>query len=184
MKTFLPLLAIVLLVNAIPTAAEPGGKLILNGETEDCALFRALNGSEAVPDECKDSDTKSAFGARPKPPEPVILDRITFDFNSNQLTQNAQTDLSRVAKIMRNPVSVSQVYRLDGHTDLKGDPTYNLKLSKRRAAAVRKYLVSIGVPGNRLDSEGFGSQKLADPDHPYDLANRRVEIVNLSQGGN
>ena len=40
------------------------------------------------------------------------------------------------------------------------------------------------LPGNRLDSEGFGSQKLADPDHPYDWANRRVEIVNLSQGGN
>ncbi len=184
MKTFLPLLAIALLMNAVPSAAEPGGKLILNSQTEDCALFRALNGSEAVPDECKDGDTKSAFGARPMPPQIVVLNSITFDFNSNQLTPDAENDLSRVAKVMRYPVSASQVYRLDGYTDLKGDPYYNLKLSKRRAAVVRKYLVSIGVPSSRMDSEGFGSQKLADPDHPYDLVNRRVEIVNLSQGVN
>jgi len=184
MKTILPLFALALLLNAVPSAAEPGGKLILNGETEDCALFRALNGSEAVPDECKDGDSKSIYARKVEPPKTVVLDRITFDFNSNQLTPDAENDLSRVAKVMRYPVSASQVYRLDGYTDLKGDAYYNLKLSKRRAAAVRKYLVSIGVPSSRMDSEGFGSQKLADPDHPYDLVNRRVEIVNLSQGVN
>ena len=182
MKTLLPLLALALLLNTASTAAETSGKLIFSSETEDCALFSALNGSAAVPDEC--NDTKSAFRAQPNPPKIVVLNSITFGFNSKQLTPDAEYDLSRIAKAMRDPVSMRQVWRLDGHTDLKGDPDYNLKLSKRRAAAVRRFLVGNGVPSSRLLAEGFGSQKLADPDHPYDWVNRRVEIVNLSLGGN
>lgn len=150
---------------------------------DDCALFRAMNGSEAVPEECKE-DSKSAFTQAPSRPVPIVLQSITFDYDSNYLGLDAKTDLSRIAKIMRDPVSENMVYRLDGYTDLKGNPDYNLTLSKRRADAVRKYLVNIGVPPERLDSEGFGSQKLADPNHPYDLVNRRVEVVNVSRGSN
>ena len=182
MKTLMPLIAIALIFNTVLASADPGGRMILNGQTEDCSLFTALNGSEAVPEDCKESGTRSSFTNQASA-MPVVLQRVTFDFDSAHLTSDAQVDLSRVAKVMRDPVSQHQVYRLDGHTDLQGDPGYNRVLSRRRAYSVRRHLINLGVPASRLSAEGFGSKRLANPSDPYSLENRRVEVVNLSQGG-
>ncbi len=184
MKTAIPLIALALLFNILPAFAESGGRVLLNGQTEDCTLFQALNGSEAVPEDCKESTTRSSFANQaPAPAMPVVLQRVTFDFDSTRLTPDAQMDLSRVAKVMRDPVSQHQVYRLDGHTDLQGSPSYNRTLSYRRANSVRRHLIELGVPASRLSAEGFGSDNLANPANPYSLENRRVEVVNQSHGG-
>jgi len=184
MKTRLSLLVLALLLNTGLASAESGRRVILNGQTADCTLFKALNGSEAVPEDCKDNGgSKAAFvDEQPTPPSPLVLQRVNFDFDSAHLTVDARVDLSRVAKIMRDPVSQNQVYRLDGHTDLQGDPGYNRGLSQRRAESVRRQLISLGVPPSRLSSTGFGSDHPANPANPYGLENRRVEVVNLSQG--
>ena len=174
------ILAAALLLAAAPAPAGPGQRLILDGQTDECALFHALNG-DAVPEECKD-DSKSAFGEAPANLVPTVLQRVTFDFDSTRLTLDARTDLARVAKVMKNPASERQLYRLEGHTDAKGDADYNLALSNRRARSVRQELIALGVPPARLHAEGFGSQRLADPANPGDLANRRVEVVNRTQG--
>ena len=130
MKTHMPLIALTLLLHTVLASADPGGRMILNGQTEDCSLFTALNGSKAVPEYCKEEGgTRSMFTNQTSTPaEPVVLQRVTFDFDSAHLTSDAQVDLSRVAKVMRDPVSQHQIYRLDGHTDLQGDPGYNLSL--------------------------------------------------------
>jgi outer membrane protein OmpA-like peptidoglycan-associated protein len=177
MRPIHAILVAALLLAAAQTQADSSQRLILDGKTDECALFHALNGSQAVPEECKD-DSKSAFGEAPIDLVPVVLKRITFDFDSTRLTLDARVDLSEVAKVMKNPVSERQVYRLEGHTDAQGDADYNLGLSKRRARSVRQELIALGVPPSRLHSEGFGSQKLADPSRPGDLVNRRVEVVN------
>jgi outer membrane protein OmpA-like peptidoglycan-associated protein len=72
--------------------------------------------------------------------------------------------------------------RIEGHTDSTGDPARNLDLSKRRAEAVKKALVSqFGIAADRLTSEGFGDTKpIAPNDTPKGRAeNRRVEFVKL-----
>jgi OOP family OmpA-OmpF porin len=52
---------------------------------------------------------------------------------------------------------------IEGHTDSVGNDDYNLKLSQRRADAVRQYLLDKGVAGARLEAKGFGeSQPVAD----------------------
>lgn len=69
-----------------------------------------------------------------------------------------------------------------GHTDSKGLPANNLKLSKDRAAAVRNYIQGKGIAASRLESEGFGQTKpVADNKTDEGRAkNRRVEFKILN----
>ena len=69
-----------------------------------------------------------------------------------------------------------------GHTDSKGIPANNLKLSKDRAAAVRNYLTGKGIAPSRLESEGFGQTKPVAPNETDEgrAKNRRVEFKILS----
>ena len=73
---------------------------------------------------------------------------------------------------------------IEGHTDSIGTAAYNQKLSERRAAAVKRYLVSKGVSANRLDTVGYGKSRPIAPnktpngrDNPQGRAmNRRAEL--------
>ena len=72
-------------------------------------------------------------------------------------------------------------YKIQGHTDSVGNEEANLRLSGKRAEAVRAYLISKGIDANSLTAEGFGSSQ---PIAPNDTkagreANRRVvfEII-------
>jgi OOP family OmpA-OmpF porin len=69
-----------------------------------------------------------------------------------------------------------------GHTDSRGIPAGNLKLSKDRAAAVRNYLTGKGIEAQRLESEGFGQTKPVAPNDTDEgrSKNRRVEFKILS----
>jgi OOP family OmpA-OmpF porin len=69
--------------------------------------------------------------------------------------------------------------RIDGHTDARGSDAYNQDLSDRRAASVKEYLVSAGIPAERLESQGFGeSRPIAPNDTPENLQrNRRTELT-------
>lgn len=73
--------------------------------------------------------------------------------------------------------------RIEGHTDNKGKPNYNKKLSERRAAAVRKYLIKKGVDASRMTSVGFGMERPIEDNSTEAgrAANRRVEIHITSQ---
>ncbi|MEO5593587.1 MAG: OmpA family protein [Chitinophagaceae bacterium] len=66
-----------------------------------------------------------------------------------------------------------------GHTDNNGNDAVNMPLSEKRADAVKQYLVSKGLPVNRIESKGFGSSKpIADNNSDAGKSkNRRVEIV-------
>jgi len=69
--------------------------------------------------------------------------------------------------------------KLSGHTDNTGSAAFNLALSKKRAEAVKKYLVSKGVVADRITTEGLGSTKpIASNDTAEGRnANRRVEFL-------
>jgi len=173
-------LAFALLLAAPWAIADEGGRVILNDLTEDCTLFEALNGSEDVPAYCKQaSGFRSTKFEKQQPagPRPTVLQRVTFEFDSARLTFDALTDLSRVAKTMKDPVSERHVYHLAGYTDASGNAGHNVWLSKRRAYSVRQHLIELGVPSARLSVEGFGSQGLLYPDRPEDPDNRRVEVM-------
>ncbi|HUL16872.1 MAG TPA: OmpA family protein [Terriglobales bacterium] len=101
---------------------------------------------------------------------------IRFDFNKAEIKPQYREILNRVAGILLafKGFTIS-VY---GYTDDIGTQGYNLKLSERRASAVRDFLVGAGIPKTIIKTKGFGK---ADPRVQGDseearAANRRVEI--------
>lgn len=99
---------------------------------------------------------------------------VTFDLNSDALTDAAKENLNEFAKALADPVLSSARFEVDGHTDARGTEDYNLGLSERRAQAVINYLSSMGIDTSRLTAKGFGKSQPRTSD-PFDAVNRRVE---------
>ncbi len=70
-----------------------------------------------------------------------------------------------------------------GHTDSTGDPKYNLGLSKRRAEAVREYLIETGAPADKLRVVGRGMNNPIASNNTKEgrAQNRRVEVVVIGE---
>ncbi|HYH06140.1 MAG TPA: OmpA family protein [Thermoanaerobaculia bacterium] len=107
----------------------------------------------------------------------VTLPGLFFDTGSATLKSGARNTLSKIADQLR--VNVDTRITVEGHTDAVGSEELNQSLSERRAAAVRDYLVSRGVPADRISMTGLGeSAPIATNDSPAGRQqNRRVELV-------
>lgn len=104
---------------------------------------------------------------------------ILFATNSSTLNTASRASLDKFAtSLLNNPDTDVKIY---GHTDSTGSDAINNPLSQRRAESVYNYLLSKGVSGSRMVSEGFGStQPVADNNTAAGRAeNRRVEVYIL-----
>lgn len=99
-----------------------------------------------------------------------------FDFDKAVLKPDGKAKLDDIAS--KTQGTDLEVIIAVGHTDSIGTDTYNQKLSIRRAEAVKAYLVSKGIPADRVYTEGKGeSQPVADNKTAEGRAkNRRVEV--------
>jgi adhesin transport system outer membrane protein len=104
---------------------------------------------------------------------------IPFEYNSSALKPQASAQLKQLESALNSASLRQDRFVVAGHTDAKGSPQYNKPLSLRRAEAVKRYLVTKGIDANRLDTVGYGSERLLAPDSPEDPRNRRVEIRDL-----
>ncbi|MCL2076262.1 MAG: OmpA family protein [Betaproteobacteria bacterium] len=77
-----------------------------------------------------------------------------FDFNKAELRPEGRAKLDEVAA-RANQINLEVIIAV-GHTDRIGGSAYNQRLSERRAAAVKDYLVSQGVAADRVYTEGRG----------------------------
>jgi len=110
----------------------------------------------------------------------MVFARVGFEFNRYVLTSEAQVVLDGLAR----PLKACRGVRLEvaGHTDAVGTEAYNLKLSRRRAEAVRKYLVGRGVADTRLSVQGYGERVPRD-DNDTDAGRARNRRVVLDPVG-
>jgi peptidoglycan-associated lipoprotein len=109
------------------------------------------------------------------PPASCSFEPVRFEFNEFSLSAAAQGGLARSADcIKKNGLR----FVLEGHADERGTEEYNMVLSQKRAASVRKYLVDLGVAAKALDTVGYGENKPAVSGHDEVAwsANRRVEF--------
>lgn len=109
---------------------------------------------------------------------------ILFDFDQAVIRATAEPALTQAAEVLRQ--RAQGIVTIEGHTDGKGAPAYNQKLSERRAAAVQQWLTGRGgLTQVRFANKGFGASKPAAPNAKPDgtddpdgrQKNRRVEIV-------
>ncbi len=104
-------------------------------------------------------------------------DRVFFAYDSSQLSRDAQRVLRGQASWLRT--AGPRELTIEGHADERGTREYNLALAERRASAVRDYLVSQGVPAERLRTVSYGKERpqLAGHDETAWAQNRRAVSV-------
>ncbi len=118
----------------------------------------------------------------------VFQSEVLFPVGGNELDPAGKVEMDKLATALLDlakeiPAEINWVLRVDGHTDnspLSGSGRYrdNWELSSARATSVVKYLISRGVPANRLVAAGFGEfQPIAAGDTPdVRNQNRRIEL--------
>lgn len=109
-----------------------------------------------------------------------VLRNIYFDFNKATFKQDSYTELNKLEGMMKQ--NESSKVEIAGHTDSFGPDDFNVKLSLRRANAVRSFLTSKGIDPRRVTAVGYGDKKpLASNDDEKDgrELNRRVEFKVL-----
>jgi peptidoglycan-associated lipoprotein len=100
---------------------------------------------------------------------------IHFGFNESKIEDSDRNRLNALADCIRaGGVHVT----LEGHADERGTEEYNLQLSNRRAASVKRYFMDLGIKDSFLDTVGYGENKPAvqGSNESAWAANRRVEF--------
>ena len=114
--------------------------------------------------------------AKPAPIPTIAELREFFDTNSATLKPSASADLDAYAEFLT--AYPNQKITITGHTDSRGEASYNQQLSEKRAKAVQTYLVNKGIAADRMEVHGAGeTQPIADNKTREGRAqNRRVEV--------
>jgi peptidoglycan-associated lipoprotein len=110
---------------------------------------QAVNGTDA-----------SAGNAAPGSQQDFVVnvgDRVFFETDSTELTDQARATLDKQAQWLNNYNRYA--FTIEGHADERGTREYNIALGARRAQTVREYLVSRGVAANRMRTISYGKER-------------------------
>jgi outer membrane protein OmpA-like peptidoglycan-associated protein len=179
-----------------------GGDVVFyrQGERPDpAAVARVLHGTPGAPEARKvrmrglrlqtdevqeqqlaaDTHAVAALAAAPASVEAAprsIALQVQFAYNSSEIPREMRPSLDAVAQGIQLAGAAVRVV-IEGHTDAHGSDEYNLLLSRRRAAAVKQYLVAHhGIPPETLVVLGRGESVPLIPGDAYAPENRRVEF--------
>jgi len=179
---------------------DPSNAASPTGKTSGYELFRTIGcpGRELLGVPCPVPPAPAPVVAAPEPtpapvvaaPEPapaalapvapqkLVMEGVNFDFDKAVIRQEDIPKLDRDVATLKEWGDVK--VEVAGHTCNIGTDEYNMGLSQRRADAVRNYLISQGIPADRLTATGYGeSQPTADNStREGRVQNRRVELVH------
>ncbi|MBE16726.1 MAG: hypothetical protein CL867_10790 [Cytophagaceae bacterium] len=145
----------------------------LSTNTNLVAVFENDISLKATPAEIIETSEKSY----------LKIDNIQFDFNSASIKPVSTITLNTVYQTLLTHPEIKVA--INAHTDQKGSPSYNQKLSEKRAASAMTYLLDKGIAPERLIAKGYGeSQPLYDCEACSDAqneANRRIEFVIITE---
>ena len=107
------------------------------------------------------------------------LDTVYFDFDKSVIRSDGVKALRGNAKVIKANGDLGKI-TIEGNTDERGSEEYNLALGERRAMAVKRYLIDLGVSSVRLRTVSFGEAKPAVRGHDESAwrYNRRSDFGN------
>jgi peptidoglycan-associated lipoprotein len=125
------------------------------------------------------NSTKAPEEVTIQPTPTPTLEPIYFDTDQAVLRADARASLEAHAKAIQQHPELD-VVTVQGHCDERGTDEYNLALGERRAAAVKRYLVDLGVPAWRLKTVTYGESRPAVPGNDEEAwrYNRRSELTS------
>lgn len=167
-------------VSAARTEAEKAG-------VQELAALKACSQVIDLERAAKDAKARADFTAHvfpenctpvTKAPAPaVLIQGVNFDFDKDVLTAEARTLLDHAVEVIKTRAPDERIHII-GWTDYFGSDVYNAGLSRRRAAAVRAYLISKGVAASRISDEGKGkSFRYSNESKHGRWQNRRVDLI-------
>jgi len=151
-------------------SAEEMANILLNTEKDKKPKLRSVSFGVVKKDEAKN-----------QPPSIVSIGLpIKFKLNSSQINTQSTIYLKEIGAMLNLPKMANERIRIVGHTDASGLESYNLNLSKRRAQAVKDYLVRyFSITPARLEVVGKGESEPLAGESPNSPLNRRVEIYRI-----
>ncbi len=112
---------------------------------------------------CAKKDDQSVMGgasAAPGSQQDFVVnvgDRVFFDTDSSELSDQARATLDKQAQWLNNYNRYS--FTIEGHADERGTREYNIALGARRAETVREYLISRGIAATRMRTISYGKER-------------------------
>ncbi|MBU6285519.1 MAG: peptidoglycan-associated lipoprotein Pal [Betaproteobacteria bacterium] len=133
--------------------------------------------SAIAPVQATSSATTGLPAALSDPSSPVFRKIVYFDFDSFEIREEFRGLIQAHANFLQTNKQLRVA--LQGHTDERGTREYNLALGQKRAEAVRKALVTLGVADSQLEAVSLGEEKPMNQgtDEAAYAQNRRAELV-------
>ncbi len=125
------------------------------------AVFAAALAISACANKGEDAQANAAGQATPGSQQDFVVnvgDRVFFETNSSELTTQSRATLDKQAQWLTTYSQYSQ-FTVEGHADERGTREYNIALGARRAQAVRDYLISRGIQGQRMRTISYGKER-------------------------
>ena len=109
---------------------------------------------------------------------------IYFDFDKSNIRADAQLELDKIVAFMNEYPEVK--IEIGSHTDSRGNDSYNLSLSEKRAQATRNYIIDMGIDASRLSAKGYGETQLTNNCGNYienvnECSNKQHELNRRSE---
>ncbi|NDG57242.1 MAG: peptidoglycan-associated lipoprotein Pal, partial [Betaproteobacteria bacterium] len=133
--------------------------------------------SAVTPVEASSSTSTGLPAALSNPASPVFRKIVYFDFDSFEIREEFRGLIQAHANFLQSNKQLK--VSIQGHTDERGTREYNLALGQKRAEALRKALVTLGVPDAQLEAVSLGEEKPMNQgtDETAFAQNRRAELV-------
>jgi peptidoglycan-associated lipoprotein len=139
-------------------------------------LYSGCKKKEPIPEPMPDTSAPSGPGSetpplveRPTEGEPQTADvfeectrqlqPVFYDFNRSEIREDQMTALQNNARVLKSPTCGTVTVLIEGHCDERGTDEYNLALGERRADSAKDYLVTLGIPENRLSTLSYGESR-------------------------
>lgn len=157
----------------------------VSGEESKTKILRSLDNvagaNLTVNDQLQMPNSRGGKGKKAGPTQvklnELLLGRtVEFDSSSSRLRSDSNKLLDSIVEVLKSDPNAQ--IEVSGHTDKNGKEDKNIRLSQRRAEAVKKYLVDKGIKSNRIEAIGHGSSMPIADENTFDgqRKNRRIEF--------